>query len=187
MSDKFFRIVDNAELEGRWWLKSPCELNGKPINPELFCDGKLLDFRPPLTISIRHDGKPIDWTFADFEMPVVSKRTVTLLRNICEDDFQSFTAIIEGYGDDFKVLNFLKTFQCLDEKKSDILFWTKEDERLDKIGQYRQIVNMRIDSSRVRDANIFRIAGWEIALIVSKKIKDEFLKEKITGVQFVEV
>jgi hypothetical protein len=120
-------------------------------------------------------------------MPVVTKRTATLLRNICGNDFQSFAATINGYGKDFEVLNFLKVIPCLDEKQSDLLIWKKEDGRPDKIGQYRQLANIRIDSSQIQDSNIFKIAGWEIALIVSEKIKSEFVEEKITGIQFVNV
>jgi hypothetical protein len=183
----YFELDDEADVPHRWWLKAPVDGDGRPVDPELFRYGKLLELHSALTISVRYDGKPLDWTFADFDMPVVSKRTATLLRNICRDDFQSFDATIEGYGGDFVVLNFLKVIRCMDEQKSDILFWRKEDGLPDKIGKYKQVANLRIDSSKVRDANIFRIAGWKIALIVSEKIKNEFQREKITGVRFVGV
>ncbi|MGH7953983.1 MAG: imm11 family protein [Limisphaerales bacterium] len=185
--DKFYRILDNVEFADRWWLKSPREPNGNPIDSELFCNGKLLNFCPPLTIAVRHHGKPLDWTFADFDMPVVTKRTADLLRNICRSDIQFFEANVEGYNGDFEILNVLKAICCLDEEKSDILFWNKEDGRPDKIGQYRQVVNMRISPSQVESANMFRIAGWEIALIVAEKIKTEFEKANIRGVRFVDV
>jgi hypothetical protein len=184
---KYFEMDDFAEIQGRWWLKTPRDASGALIDPELFRNGQLLNLRPPLTISIRYDGEPLDWTFADFNMPVVSKRTATLLRSMCGNDFQSFDATIEGYSGDFEVINFLKVIQCLDETKSDVMFWKEEDGRSDKVGQYRQVANMRIDSSQIVNADIFRIAGWEIALIVSERIKVEFEMEKITGVRFVEV
>jgi hypothetical protein len=184
---KYFEMDDFAEIQGRWWLKTPRDASGALIDPELFCNGQLLDLRPPLTISIRYDGEPLDWTFADFDMPVVSKRTADLLRSICGDDFQSFDATIEGYNGDFEVLNILKVIGCLDEQKSDILFWKEEDGRPDKVGQYRQVANMRIDSSQIGGANMFRIAGWEIALIVSEHIRRAFIDHKISGVRFVEV
>ena len=187
MSSKFYRILDDGELAGRWWLKSANEPGGNPVDPELFGEGRFLSIRTPLTISIRYKGEPLDWTFADFDMPVVSKRTAALLRNICGDDLQSFAATIDGYDGDFEVLNFLKVIRCLDEKKSDVMFWKEGDGRPDKVGQYRQVANMRIDSSQISDANIFRIAGWEIALIVSERIRHSLVEYKTSGVRFVEV
>jgi Immunity protein family (Imm11) len=187
MNDKFYRILDDVELSGRWWLKSPRESNGNPIEPELFRGGRVLDLCSPLTISVRHQGKPIDWTFADFDMPVVTGRTANLLRNICQDDIQFLAVNVEGYDGDFEILNTLNVIFCLDEKKSNVLFWNKEDGRPDKIGQYRQVANTRIDPSRIKKVDIFRIGGWEIALIVSKQVKRKFEENGVTGVRFVEV
>jgi hypothetical protein len=56
--NKFYRILDNTEFARRWWLKSASELKGKPVDPESFRDGNPLDVTPPLTISVRYDGKP---------------------------------------------------------------------------------------------------------------------------------
>jgi hypothetical protein len=46
---------------------------------------------------------------------------------------------------------------------------------------------MRIDPSKVGEAEIFRPWGWQIVIIVSERVKRAMEEEKITGARFVEV
>ena len=48
--------------------------------------------------------------------------------------------------------------------------WTLDDHRPDKVGQYRMIVKLVIDSARTGDASIFRVSGWRVAVIVSSQL-----------------
>ena len=50
--------------------------------------------------------------------------------------------------------------------------WTEKDGRPDKVGKYRHLGDLTIDSSRTNGHHIFRIRDWEIALIVSERVKD---------------
>lgn len=46
-----------------------------------------------------------------------------------------------------------------------------KDGRPEKVGQYLMVTNLTINPDRTDGQDIFRIRGWEIALIVSEEIK----------------
>jgi hypothetical protein len=66
-------------------------------------------------------------------------------------------------------------------------YWRHEDNRPDKLGEYRAVYGMRIDPSKVGDARIFRPWGWRVALIISEDIKQAIESAGLTGTRFVEV
>jgi coenzyme F420-reducing hydrogenase beta subunit len=46
---------------------------------------------------------------------------------------------------------------------------------------------LRIDKTRVGDAQVFRPEGWNVVLIVSERIKDALERMGATGTKFEEV
>jgi hypothetical protein len=67
--------------------------------------------------------------------------------------------------------------------------WVPEDEndQPERAGEYRNVVGMRIDTSRVGDVKVFRPCGWTIVLVVSEDIKDALERTGATGMTFTEV
>jgi hypothetical protein len=57
----------------------------------------------------------------------------------------------------------------------------------EKVGQYRDLWDMRIDASRVGDAHVVRTWGWDQALIISEELKRALERAGTTGVKFIEV
>ena len=55
-----------------------------------------------------------------------------------------------------------------------------------KVGQYRSVIGLRIDTSRVGEAQVFLTWGW-VAIIVSGKIKEALARLGATGPTFTEV
>jgi hypothetical protein len=62
-----------------------------------------------------------------------------------------------------------------------------EDEEPDRVGQYRDVRDMRIDRAMVGNAKVFRPEGWEVALVVSEEIKNALENMGATGTRFEEV
>lgn len=184
---KYFQIVAEVETSNRWFLGSPKNSQGQVVNPESFRKAQKAIVNSLLMISVRRTGNPLDFTFADFDMPVVGARVVELLNKVAPGAYETFPARIDGYGGDYSVVNFLVARKCLDEKKSEFLKWSETDNRPDKIGQYRQISKLIIDPILVQGVDIFRMDGWRIALIVSDNFKRLFLEEKVTGISFIPV
>jgi hypothetical protein len=187
MNHKYFQMADDVESPGRWFLGSPVDRHRNEVDPELLRVARPVKVATPLTISVRRRGYPLDWTFADFDMPVVKGPVEEVLREIVANEVEMHRALVEGYEGEFVVANVLTKRRCVDEANSEYLKWTPADDRPDKLGQYRQFTRLRIDPTAAGDADIFRVDGWLIAIIVSEKIKNRLEEEGVTGVVFTPV
>jgi hypothetical protein len=67
------------------------------------------------------------------------------------------------------------------------IYWGPEHGVPDRIGDYRNVVGLKIDAAKVAGANIFRPWGWTGVLIVSERIKLALEEEDMVGPKFAEV
>ena len=184
MPKEHYKLIDAAGTPDRWWLGTPYDLDGNEVDPDSFGWAQRLNPRLPLSISLRYDGIPMDFTFADFGVPVVNLRTRHILEEFALSEFQTFPATIEGCPGDYFAVNFLDVRKCVDESQSEFLKWTEADNRPDKLGKFRQITKLRIDPVRAGDADIFRLEDFKVILIVSERLQRAFTQADITGVSF---
>jgi hypothetical protein len=105
-------------------------------------------------------------------------------RKVQDWDFKRGT---QGQPDQYIVLVATRLIRCIDEKASEVSFWTPEHGVPDKVGHYMGVDRMRIDKVKVGNAMVFRPEGWEVALIVSEEIKDALERMGTTGTRFEEV
>jgi hypothetical protein len=78
--------------------------------------------------------------------------------------------------------------ECVDESKSIFKkFHKNHPVRPDMAGTYEYFEKLVIDKSKTKGHHIFRIKNYEIWVIVSEKIKNEFNRLNIQGAKFVEV
>ena len=183
----YYQVIDDPSLSRRWFLKSPTDATGQPVNPESFRVARHFNAPTPLTISVRRDGEPVDWTFADFDMPVVGENVGTVLKEIAGETITLFPARVVGFNGAFCVFNALVCRKCIDEARSEFIKWLPEDGRADKVGQYRQVTKLRIQREAVQGLDIFRIDGWRIALIVSDLVKASIKELGASGISFLSV
>lgn len=184
---RYFRIVDEYESADRWFLGAPRDLDGKPVDPECFGRSQSVPICGGLNLAIRRDGEPLDFSFADFDMPVASLWAARILTQIASSDIELCPARVDNHSGDFAVINALTCLPCLDEERSRFIKWTEADERPDKVGQYRQVTRLVINTRSVSNSEIFRVEGWLIALIVSERIKEALEKEGVRGPVFLPV
>jgi hypothetical protein len=140
-----------------------------------------------LKIPIEIAGMPLDFTWAGLSIPVVHGKVASMLAKRAAGDVQLIPADIEGWPEQYFVLVATRLIRCIDEKASRILFWTPEDGEPDRVGQYRDIRDMRIDRAKVGNAKVFRPEGWQVVLVVSEEIKDAMDAMGATGTRFQEV
>ncbi|HKQ79085.1 MAG TPA: DUF1629 domain-containing protein [Blastocatellia bacterium] len=140
-----------------------------------------------LTVPLRKPGKPLGLTLADFDMPVASKEVADLLVSLAPKDIQRIPVEVSSQPLDYEIINVTTTIKCLDEKESEILWWTEADKRPDKVGQYRMITMLKIIPELVKKSQVFRIEGWKIALVMSETVKIALEKSGITGIRFRKV
>jgi hypothetical protein len=202
MATRFFQLVDNLGIKGRWHLNGladskgreldsrdfryglPVEL-GPPMKVSLYNQELVVDVHGPLRVTLQYKGKPLDFTFAGDEMPVVTTKVADLIAKFASSDIQRIPVQVASREEHYEIINVVSRIDCIDVKRSEIdEWWTEEDDRPDKIGKPRMIYKLVIDPGRVGNSNIFRPEGWEVATIVSEVIKDAFERAEVTGVRF---
>jgi hypothetical protein len=189
-SKRYFDVWPDMRIPGRWHVKSPLvdEL-GHEVDLWEFREGKRLSLESRPILPLARPGHALDFSQTGFSIPVVSDRFVALFQRLgLKDEVQFIEARVQGHAEFYSILNTLRIIRCIDDARcEEVLYWLPEDERPDKIGQYRNVRGLKVDPAKVGDANIFRPWGWTGALIVSERVKLAMEGEGLTGPRFTEV
>jgi hypothetical protein len=181
---KYYRLLDN--LDDRWFLKAPDFKEGKSIW-DFVTIGQVSELPYIPKAKIRDKGRRVNITFADFDLLIVD----SLAKAIFHDtDVQFHPILVEdnNKSQDYSIMTIIHGFDCLNEELSSFDKYEQHDEiRPDLAGNYKTIYKMKIDPKKVGDCDIFRLSKYEVAIIVSEKLKNKLVKEKISGVKFREV
>lgn len=185
---RYFRLSDDVYLPGRWELGRLSDQRGEEVWPALLMRGEPAHIEGRIKTPVEIAGKPLDFSHAAMGIPVVHVRTASVFKELAAEDVQFFPVDIEGYPEQYLILNVTRVVKCIDDQASEeVRYWKPEDGRPEKTGQYRAVSGMRIDPTKVGDAKVFRTWGWTVALIVSEDIKEALEHAGITGVKFKEV
>lgn len=188
MPKRYFDLSDDVSIPGRWHIRTPVGESGQEVEPWQFTEGHLVEISERLKMPLRVQGKPLDFTLAGLDIPVVHVKVASLFAELAPKDVQSLPVDIEGHPEQFSILVATQLIACIDEKATEeVRHWKPENGRPDKVGKYRVVSGMRIDPSKVGDAKVFRTWGWTVALIVSEEIKEALERAGATGVRFKEV
>jgi hypothetical protein len=185
---KYYDLLDDTQLPGRWQLGTPLDAEGSEIDPWQFKKGRVLELGCVPRFTLDLPGHPLDFSLAAFSIPVVHDRFVRMLEPLHVDGVQFIPAQVDGHPGPWYILNSLQIIRCIDDARcEEVQYWKPEDDRPDKLGEYRAVHGLRIDPASVGDAQIFRPWGWRVALIVAEEIKQAFEAEGLSGARFVEV
>lgn len=186
MKRHFYDVELDVYVPGRWYLAEPTDLSGQEI-PDvwIFDGGRPVDDPGPLRVPIDYPGRPLDYTTAGVSGPVLSARAASVLRELAPRDVQLFPVEVEGETEPYFLLNVVKTVRCIDDVASgEVRRYTPEDNRPDRVGEYRAVHSLRIDPSKVGDERVFRPWGWHPALIVDAGIKEALERTGFVGPLF---
>jgi hypothetical protein len=183
---RFFTLNDDIDHPGRWFLQAPVNRLGTEVDPRLFTEGNPVRVTEPLVVGVRSAGHPLDFTFADFDMPVVRRATADILSEVAPQDVQRIPTAVKGYDGEYEILNIVTRRPAIDERRSMITRWTEEDGWPEKVGKYFMVARLRVDPQRANGVGIFRLTGWEIAVVVSDDIRRALVEAEVTGVKFTE-
>lgn len=185
---RYFDLADDLEIQGRWHLHEPTDDQGREIEPWRFTEGKPVDISGRLVVPIQYKGRALDYNRTAHATPVVHARVAAIFSELAPQDVQLIPVDIQGHSNQFFILVATKLIRCIDEERSKPVFWTAEHSQPEKVGQYMLFSSdLRIIPSAVGDARVFRLQGWEIALIVSEDIKLALERAKVTGLWLTEV
>jgi hypothetical protein len=187
MAQRFFDLSDDVYVPHRWHLATPLDGRGRKVHDWDFTRGTPVKVAGRLKIPIKIEGKPLDFSEAGLRVPIVHVKVASMLAERASGDVQLIPADIKGQPEQYLVLVATRLIRCIDEQASRILLWTPEDGEPDRVGQYRDVRDMRIDKTQVGNAKVFRPDGWEVALVVAEEIKDAMEAVGATGTRFQEV
>ena len=180
--------ADDKQFGDRWFLGEPTSENGKSIDARLFRYGKAYEGVAPHGVPVQRSGKRIAFNLAAFDMPVVSNEISAILRDIAAKDSEFFPVVVGASHVEMSIVNVVRRIECVDESRcEDVMKWRPEDLRPDRLGFYRSIGGLRIDPTKTDGHHIFRIFGWEVALIVSEVIRAKLETIENLGIVFDEV
>ncbi len=186
---KYFDVrADDKQFVNLWFLDEPISENGVAIDARLFTYGKAYKGVAPHSVPVQQNGKQIAFNLAAFDMPVVSNRIASVLGAVAANDCEFFPVVVEATNLGMSIVNVVRRIECVDESRcEDVLKWRPEDNRPDRVGSYRSIGGLRIDPDKAEGHHMFRISGWEVALIVSEVIRAELESIENLGIVFDEV
>jgi hypothetical protein len=183
----FFRILFDSSLPDYTHFREPSEMQGKTVDAWNFQG--LGEWKAPqlLQIAVRNEGTIYDINMGAFDLPVVNGKVKSIIQGspIASEQVQFIDVM---YGErKLYILNSLPVIDCLDEQRSDFMKWTKRDHRKDLAGTYRQVIGLHVRHEPLAGTEICRIKGWEVALIVSGQLVEQFKKAKLQGAVFQDV
>ncbi len=189
MTKRYFELDEDMSSPGRWILGDTRDAQGQKVEPRLYLNEVPTRFDGPLRVPILHPGSPLDFSCADGgEFPVVTAKLASTLAELAPDDVQFYPAEVDTRPEPYFLVNVARQVKCIDDETSEeVLYWTPEDDRPDKLGQYRAVYGMRIDPSKVGDFKIFRPRGYPRALLVAEDVKEALERTGATGLEFTEV
>lgn len=186
---KYFNLGCDVYIRGRWYLKSPVDENGNDVIPWQVMEGRPVTLGGPWSLSLMRQGHELDFTLTGLHVAVVSQQFVDLFERLgIQDEVQFIPVRVDGHPEPCFVLNPLRIIKCIDESKcEEFALWGPEDGDPEMVGHYRSIHGLRIDPTGVGNVHIFRPWGWQIAMIVSERVKLAMEEEDLVGPVFTEV
>jgi hypothetical protein len=178
----YYELSDNPYIPGRWHLCAP--INDEGCDPSDFTSGKPARVRSIPNVDIQIPGIMLDFTLTSFDVPIATHALAEAFGKVAVEALQRIPVTVGGRSG-YEILNATRRIRCLDEQRSEFIKWTAFDERPDRINQYRMVTKLHINKALVPfDTHIFRIDGWDVALIVSSKLVDIVRSTGATGLAF---
>lgn len=182
---KYFRILtDDERFPKRWFLDEPRTANGSEIDAREFTYGRPYLGPRPARVPIDQAGPRVQFHLAAFDMPVVTQEIAQLVEKIGPGEIECFPVTVDASIFGYVILNVVHREGCVDESRSEIIRWKPDDGRPEEVGKYKMIYNLTIDPTLTHSRHIFRVDDWEIALIVSERIKESLEEVPDLGIIF---
>lgn len=198
----YYQVIESPP-SGSWHLDTLVDAQGTSLDPRQFCNGvslfqesqlflkdgagKTVLPKFPISLRIARTGTPLEFTFASFGMPVVSSRLAKKLLDFGRYDLELLPVSVNSKNDDYYIVNFCRKIDCIDHRESEMDLYQESDGRNDRLGLPKIIYRLRVDPSRIFNTSFFRVATWEVALVVSEDAKLFFSKEKVVGLLYERV
>jgi len=189
MEKRYYRLIDDIYVPDRWTLGGPLDERKQEIRTWLFERGEPAQVEGRMRIPLYDPGKALDFSFvAGTTLPVVHARVAAIFEELAPGDVQLIPVEVEGESEPYVLLNVTRVVKCIDDEASDeVRYVTPKHGLPDQLGEYRSVIGMRIDTSKVGDTQVFRTWGWRVVIVVSEAIKEALEHMGVSGAKFTPV
>ena len=163
-----YRLNDDIEYPDRWYLGDVIGVD----NWQLATSSP--DTNEPLDVELVQDGVETDFTItATYGLPIVSSKIRREFVDLPELTFVPVSVVGRSCHTQYYVMVTKRTVDCVDEEKSEYQKFEENDPvRPDLAGEYRAFFELKVDPTKTAGLSIFRIAKFEVAIIVDERIKE---------------
>ncbi|HEY0154080.1 MAG TPA: hypothetical protein VGB92_18850 [Longimicrobium sp.] len=167
---RYYELQDDVTIPNRWFVREPVAGGAPPVRGNEFLRGTVIQHSGQFFAGLRRPGEPLDFTFADFGVPIVRRDIAERLGSLAEGDLQRIPVEIGGQSGAYDIINVVAVADCLNKKRSKITYWTEADGLPEKVGKCFSVIDPVIDPVRVGAHDVFRIAGWVPPIVVSERV-----------------
>ena len=177
--DKFKYLLLNKTFE---------LVSGKKYEDYVFGQGKRIEIANELVIE-KSWGKK----FADFHMSLggafyINEKFINCLNSVGETNYQLLPIKVLPEEKPYYILNTLNIIDCVDREKSKYELWKEEDNRPDRLGDFRGFDKMVLDRSQVPNGiHFFRVKGWRIVAVATKEFIEKLQENDVKGFSLIPV
>ena len=145
----------------RWVLHDALDAQGKKVRARQFMNGEPTRFDGRLRVPVLHPGNPLDFSLRGRRgLSRGHRKGRSTPAELAPGDVQLFPAEVDTRPEPYFLVNVARLVKCIDDESlRGGAYWKPEDNRPDMLGQYRAVMGMRIDPSKVGDAKVFRPWG----------------------------
>ncbi len=183
---KYYKIFSDMTSADKWWL-GECSFPDEDDIWDYVKAGKVTSPPNNLVVEMKEKGRPLDFTMADLDLFIVNQRAANVFD---PNDIQLIPVSVAGYKgkDQHFILVILFEEDCVDEKRSDFKKYEVDDYvRPDLAGEYSGIAKFVIDHSKIYKHSIFRVKAFDVAVIVNEVVKEKFIAQGLTGLEFIDI
>lgn len=185
----YYEILDELYIPKKRWFLGSINFDGEWDFWKYVSPGKLDIPQKELFVTTRKKGLPLDFTMADFELPIINEKVKNLIN---QEELQFIPVKLEA-DPNSKINYYLmvvnKEVECVDESKSVFVKWLKNDPiRPDKTGEYKSFEKLILNPVDIpKEANIFRLKKYDLVIVISEKLKRLLEENKVSGVQYKKI
>lgn len=179
----YYDLDWDPDFPDRWWL-GEVGSDTEPIDSRIFTIGSPQSTVGPYRVPIKEGGEVLPLTFAAFHVPVVTRELAAIFAAYAPEAIQHVPITVGDIVGKFEILNITRTVDAVDRERAGYILWRPEDRRPEKVGAFRQIHHMVFRQDIRPPPHIFRIHGWEVAVTVSRDLKEALGGQKLRGVRF---
>lgn len=162
-----------------------CDDAGEPLDESTLVQCIPCRARLPLRYEARKGGRVYDWNWGLFLLPIIRSAIAEQLLEVAGADVELVPLEVPGVEEPMSVVNILSRPDCVDELRSaEVRRFTAADGDPERVGKYKWVGGLIVDPLRVGGANLFRVAGYEIAMVASRRFVDVARRAAWTGIDF---